>query len=87
MEIQFRSCQSTEVAILNKTFAFWAKVILGEMRKCSLFEAKWDSLSFDVLLTDTGHDLRNVDVVSFGACLNHISQSIERAEISQSDVA
>jgi hypothetical protein len=73
MEVEFRWCQTQEVAVLNEPLAFRTEVIFGKMRESSLIETKRDSLAFNVLLANTCHDLRNVDIVSFRTSLDHIS--------------
>lgn len=57
MEKEFLWGKATEVTVLNKAFAFRAIVILAEMWKSPLMEAKWNSLTLNILLSHTRHDL------------------------------
>ena len=76
MEVQFCWIQTLEIAALDKPSAFWSKVVLGIVRQCSLFEAKRDALAFNVLLPNTRHDLRDVDVASLGSSSDHITEPV-----------
>jgi hypothetical protein len=54
--------EAIQVAILDKALALWAVVVLAEVRKGALVETEGDTLTLDILLAHTGHDLRDVEV-------------------------
>ena len=56
------------------------------MRQASLVEAEGDALTLNILLSDTSHDLRDVDVAALGASTDHVSQSILHTERVQGNV-
>jgi len=87
VEVKLRWSKSTQIAALDEAFRLGSKVILGEVRQGSLVESEWDSLTFDILLAYTSHDLRNVDVATLGACTDHISEPVGQAQSIESDVA
>ena len=60
MEVKFLRSQPEEITICYEYLAIRAIIILTVVRQRSPIETKRDSLSFNVLLTATGHDLRNV---------------------------
>ena len=62
MKEELLRSEAIQIAILNKAFALWPVVILAKVREGTLVETKGDSLALDILLTHTGHDLRNVEV-------------------------
>ena len=51
------------------------------MRKGSSIETKRDTLSLNVLLPDTTHDLRYVDVGTFGSCTDHVLDLIPGVKV------
>lgn len=57
VEEEFLRSEPDEIAVFDETLALRAEVVLGEMWKGTLVEAEGDSLTLDVLLSHTGHDL------------------------------
>jgi len=57
VEEELLRCQASQVAVLDEALALWAVVILTEVRQSTLAEAKGDTLTLNVLLSHTGHDL------------------------------
>jgi hypothetical protein len=51
------------------------------MRKGSPIKSKRNTLSFDILLPDTTHDLRYVDVGTFGSCTDHVLDLIPGVKV------
>ncbi len=39
-------------------------------------ETKWNTASLNILLTDTSHNLRNVDIAAFTASKHHVPETI-----------
>jgi hypothetical protein len=62
VEEKFLRCKTCEVAILDEALASGTEVVLAEMRQSSLTEAKRDTLTLDILLTDASHDLRDIEI-------------------------
>ena len=50
------------------------------MRQRPAVEAKRNSLALDVLLTTARHNLRNVEVTTFGAGTDHVFESVGGSE-------
>ena len=65
VEVKLCRIKTLQIATLNKTLAFRSEIVFGKVRKRALIEPIRDSLSFDILLANTCHDLRNVNVASF----------------------
>ena len=64
VEVELSWTQTRKVAALDEALRLRPEVVLGEVRQRSLVEAKGDALSLNILLANTGHDLRNVDIAS-----------------------
>ena len=86
MEVELVWLQADHIAVFDETFAFWAEVILCEMRKRPLVEAERNSLTFDVLLSNTRHDLRDIVVVSLRSGDNHVGKSVVAGQGLKSDL-
>ena len=50
-------------------------------------EAKWNTFSFNVLLSNTTHDLRDVDVSTFGTSTDHVLHLVFRIKILEGQLA
>ena len=68
--------ESTKVRVLNKATGFWTQVIFIEMGQSPSFKSVRNSISFYVLLSNAGNDLRNVDERSLRSCSNHCLDTI-----------
>jgi hypothetical protein len=51
------------------------------MRKGPSIETKWDTLSLDILLPHATHDLRYVDVGTFGSSTDHVLDLIPGVKV------
>jgi hypothetical protein len=51
------------------------------MRKGPSIESEWDTLSFDILLPHATHDLRYVDVSTFGSGTDHVLDLIPGVKV------
>ena len=71
VEEEFLRTQTTKVRVLDEASTLGTKIILGEVRKRTTTEAVGDTLSFNVLLSDTGNNLRNVDEGALTTGCNH----------------
>ena len=56
------------------------------MRQRPAVEAKRNSLALDVLLTTARHNLRNVEVTTFGAGTDHVFESVGGSEGVEHDL-
>ena len=72
--------QAAEVGVLDKASTLWTVVVTAEVGERSAIKAEWDALTLDVLLTDTGHDLRDVVVVSLTTRANHFLDLVVRLQ-------
>ena len=86
MKVELRWTQTWQVATFNKSLTLWPKVILWEMRESSMVESEWDASAFYILLSNTCHNLGYVDVATFWACLDHISQSVLLTQSIKSNI-
>jgi len=73
--------EAIQVAILDEALALWAVVVLAEVRKGALVETEGDTLTLDILLAHTGHDLRDVEVGALGPSSDHGFESVPQEEI------
>ena len=81
VEVELLRGEAGDVAAGDEALAVGAEVVLAEMRERSPVEPERNSLSVDVLLPDTSHDLGDVDEPTLRARGNHLSQSIVWSEI------
>lgn len=65
VEVKFLRIQPTQVRRLNKSFRLRPKVILRKMRQSPSIKAEGYTTSFNILLSNTSHNLTNVDVRAF----------------------
>lgn len=86
VEVEFRGSQSGQVAVGDEAFRLGAIVVLGEVGQGALVEAKSDSLSFNVLLAATSHNLRDVIIVTLRARLHHIDESVVFVQVIETEV-
>jgi len=83
MEVEFLRCQPQHIIVGDESFTIWTEIILGKVRQCSPVEPKWDTLTLYVLLTDTCHDLGDVQVTTFRATGHHLFQPVVRVKVLQ----
>lgn len=69
--------QTLSIGVLDKALRLGTKIVLDKMGKRARAEAKRNALSFDVLLTDTRNDLRNVHLTAFAAGRCHQFEVVE----------
>ena len=60
--------QPTQIRVFDKSSIFRSVIIFGEMGKRSIYEAIWDSLTLNILLSHTNSHLWYVDKTSFWLC-------------------
>lgn len=60
MEVELRWCETGKVWVFYKPSGLRPIIILYKMRQCPVPEAKWDSFSFNVLLSHTSNDLLDI---------------------------
>ena len=72
VEVKLRWRQSCQVAVSDEAFRWCRVIVFCEMRQRALVETKADSLTFDVLLSATRHNLRDVVSVALGARNDHV---------------
>ena len=71
MEEELLGRQATKVTVLDKSTRFRTQVVLGKVRKGTFLESVWNTLSFNILLADTGNNLRNIDERTLGSRCYH----------------
>jgi hypothetical protein len=76
VEVEFLRSQAEEVAGADESFAVKAEVVFGEVRERPPVEAEPDPLTFDVLLADTSHDLRDVLLTALRARGDHVVEPV-----------
>ena len=84
MEVELCGLQTIHVAVGDETFTLSSEVIFTEMGERSSIEAKWNSLSVDVLLPYASHNLRDVDRTSLGPRGHHLSESVVWSQVLES---
>jgi len=76
VEVKLGWRQTCQVRVLDEALGLGSEIVLSEMRQCSAVETKLNTLTFDVLLTDTSHNLGNVHVRAFRTGTNHVFKTI-----------
>jgi hypothetical protein len=76
MEVEFRGSQSSQVGVRHESFGLRAVVKLSEMRKGTAVKAERNTLTLDILLADTSHDLGDIIVVTLRSSIDHVNQSV-----------
>lgn len=72
VEVELLRSQSAKEVVGDEALAVGSIVILTVMRQRPSVESKTYSLTFNILLTHTCHDLRNVQVTALRARVDHI---------------
>ena len=86
VEIEFRGRKTSQVAVTDETFGLSTVIILGKVRQRALVETESDTLTLDVLLTTTRHNLRDIVCVTFRARFDHVNETVILVEIIKSDI-
>ena len=76
MEVELGRGQASQITVTDETFRLGTVIILSEMREGTLVETEGDTLTFDILLSTTGHNLRNIVGVTLRARHHHVNESV-----------
>jgi len=87
MEVELCRIEAFEITGLNEATAFRTEIILCVVGQRPMLEAEGNAFAFDVLLTNTSHDLRDVDVASLAASCHHVSEPVACTQTVKGDVA
>ena len=60
--------------------------MLGEMWQRSRLKTELDTLSLNILLADTAHDLRDINVRSFTACIDHVCHLVVATQVAEREL-
>mmetsp|Transcript_12245 Transcript_12245/g.18981 ORF Transcript_12245/g.18981 Transcript_12245/m.18981 type:complete len:238 (+) Transcript_12245:198-911(+) len=85
MEVELLRGQPQEVAAENEALAFGSEVVLTKVGQRSAVEPERNTLASNVLLADTRHNLRDIELTTFGTSSNHVLEAVIRRQIGQGE--